>query len=596
MKLAGYYMRLRNRFDHIEDGQDLLTTVDELAEILTCTRRNVLFILKRMEERGWVSWIPSRGRGHRSVLTLLLPAGQLVLEMAQNLVKQKDLRGAFESLNVSAIPADVRNQFNEWLHGYFGYSTEIRDEKKLDILRFPLSQSLLTLDPLYINLSGESHVVNQIFDGLVRHHRVKQTIEPHIAHAWEVDRSRTKWTFYLRKGILFHHGRELTAHDVRFTLERMRHSTAKSLYRWVYDKIASVDASDPTTVHIRLQEPNELFLGFLSTNRASIVPADIVSGSPDSFGQKPVGTGPFQLASNQDSICVLEAFPAYFLGRAHLDRVEIWSLHDPEWNADELQLSRFQIIHNYRMPEEVAAEWNHVQQLGTTCKFITLNTLKPGPLQDRDFREALCRAIDKQAIVEQLAEDAAETTEGFMNRSPSEQPVKPFETSAILKRMSPDANPLQLCTIPQYAHDAGLIQKELQRSGLEVEVKLIEAEQFKGEQRLKADLILFSVMMDNDLELRLIDLFASMSQHLQPGLKSEIGRTMERIWLEPSPAKREQHFTFLERRLRDECAILFLYQRRLQTLFHPSVKGIALDSLGWVRFKDIWFKTEAGES
>ncbi|UUZ81685.1 hypothetical protein LJK88_45055 [Paenibacillus sp. P26] len=43
-----------------------------------------------------------------------------------------------------------------------------------------------------------------------------------------------------------------------------------------------------------------------------------------------------------------------------------------------------------------------------------------------------------------------------------------------------------------------------------MEVKLLDVEEFKGEQRLHADLLLFSIMLDNDAEPRLIDLYKSM--------------------------------------------------------------------------------------
>jgi SgrR family transcriptional regulator len=48
----------------------------------------------------------------------------------------------------------------------------------------------------------------------------------------------------------------------------------------------------------------------------------------------------------------------------------------------------------------------------------------------------------------------------------------------------------------------------------------------------------------------------------------------------------------IEGLLKEQQAILFLYQKHLKTLYHPSVKGISSDALGWVQFKNIWFKSD----
>src|SRR6185437_4007305 len=97
-------------------------------------------------------------------------------------------------------------QFQEWLSGQFGFRSELQGDQRSDVLRFPLTQTVHALDPAAIHYAGESHLVNQLFDGLVRMDSKGEHIVPHLAHAWEVDETRNVWTFYLRKGVRFHHG------------------------------------------------------------------------------------------------------------------------------------------------------------------------------------------------------------------------------------------------------------------------------------------------------------------------------------------------------------------------------------------------------
>lgn len=596
MKLASHYLRLRNQYPHIAENTELYVTLDELAAALDCTHRNVVLILGKMGMQDWLNWMPKRGRGNRSVLKFLKPTEELILTIAKELVERKDLRGALEQMNVSTLPDSLKDSFHQWLNGYFGHSSKIQGAKRWDTLRFPLSQPLESLDPAMTHFTAEAHLVHQLFDPLVRYNRLTHTVEPHLAHAWEVDAARTGWTFHLRKGVHFHHGRELVADDVRFTFERLKHDAAGTLYSWTHQQIEAVEAVDPVTVHLRLKEPNELFLLYAGTNRTSIIPADECERLKEQFALSPVGTGPFKLAHLDPSVCVLEAFPSYFQGRAHLDRVELW--HIPNLEEKELAktLDRFQVIHNYRLPGEASDTWKQIQQQSTTCRFLTFNLLKQGPLSDPLLRGAVCAALNRGKLLERLSGDAIYTADSFLSppdeSAPLSSPVDydPAHIRSLLQCSGYSGERILLCTIPQYEQDAFHVQALLQEAGFTLEVKLLSAHEFSSEQRLYADVLLFSIMLDNDAELRLIDLYKSMQRHLEPSAKARVSTLLEQALLEPSPEGRMELLKTIEGHLTAKQNLCFLYFKRLKTIYHSSVNGISLDALDWVQFKNIWFK------
>jgi SgrR family transcriptional regulator len=586
LKMAHHYIRLREHLPRHTAAEEVVITLDELADILDCTHRNVVLILKRMSALGWLVWSPKRGRGNKSTLTFLMRSEDMLLDIARDLVEKKDLLGALEYINRPSLPKLCREQFNEWLYGYFGYRAEVKDHKKIDLLRFPLSQPFYTLDPAFINYASESHLVNQLFDSLVRHRALTESIEPHLAHAWEVDSKRKIWTFFLRKGVMFHHGQEMNAEDVKFSLDRLRQTNTRSLYRWAHTQIKQIDAVDATTVRIVLHEPNALFLHFLSTSRAAIVPHNYGGVSAERFALAPNGTGPFKLINNNGTVCVLEAFQPYFQGRAHLDQVEIWTIpamYDLKHNKS---LESFQIIHNFRLPDHAEeATWNHVRR-GEICKFITLNLLKAGPLKNAALRKALCSAIVRNIDINgHTASDTIYATNGFWDKAD-----KTNEVDVKLAEAGYRGEVLELCTIPQYEADALIIQQACQLAGVELQIILLPLEQFQGERRLHSDIILFAVMLDNDAELRLIDLYKSMQLHVSPDIRLQMEQSIAMILQEPDLNNRRRQFIALERLLKAANAIQFLYRKELHTVYHPSVKGISLDSLGWVEFKNIWFR------
>ncbi|MEK8128102.1 ABC transporter substrate-binding protein [Paenibacillus filicis] len=599
MKLSSHYMRLREHYPYAIPDQELTATLGELAEALQCTHRNAQLLMGKMQQLGWVEWRPKRGRSSRSSLIFRAPAEDIALSIAKELVEHKDLRGALEQLSLFSPDSAAKESFHRWLSGQFGYTSEVQDNKRLDILRFPLTQPLQSLDPATIHFTTEAHLVHQLFDPLVRYNRLTQTIEPHIAHAWEVNSDRTVWTFHLRKGILFHHGRELAAEDVSYTFDRLRLLADGALYSWVHRQIERVEAVDPITVSVRLKEQSELFLQFAGTNRASIVPADRCAELGEAFALSPVGTGPFKLSHLDETMCVLDAFAPYFQGRAHLDRVELWHIPNLQQQDFDRTLGSFQMLHNYRLPDEASASWQQIQQKGATCRFLTFNLLKQGPLQDPDVRGLVMSALDRGRLLARIGGDAVAAADSFLTyretteAAPAAEPCQ-YDPERLRQLVSSSTGyrgeRLRLCTIMQYAEDAQHVQALLQEAGFACEVKLLTAQQFKSEQRLHADLLLFSLMLDTDAELRLFDLYTSMQRHLEPSVKQVVASLLRQMLLEPSQTGRAELLARIESHLTAKRVLCFLYQKQLKTIYHTSVKGISLDALDWVQFKNIWFR------
>ncbi|MCQ6557777.1 ABC transporter substrate-binding protein [Paenibacillus mendelii] len=593
MKIRRHYLTLRNSYPLILEDAPFEVTVEELSGMVDCTHRNMVLLLKRMQLEGWISWTPRKGRGNRSSLVFLARREQIALQEAQELVAKQDLRAALELVQSMEPSALLKEQFQEWLAGRFGFHTELQGARRTDTLRFPLQQTIHTLDPAAIHYTGESHLVNQLFDGLVRMDPKGAAILPHLAHAWEVDASRTLWTFYLCKGVLFHHGREMRAADVKYSLERLKGLAPRGLYSWVYAGIASIETPDDTTIHIRLTERNEAFLAFLTTNRASIVPQDVCEGSGLQFGQTPVGTGPFRLTSKEQGVWILEAFDRYFHGRGFLDLVEVWTLPEGNSNGPSAELPSFQVMHNVRMTDNASDQWQQVRQSGMTCKFVTVNESKNGPLADVSLREAIDYAIDRQYLMELLSGDVIEEANSFWPEVEGVHEHRtPRDLNDIARRLQAAGyrgETLILATIPQYEADAKLIQEVCARSGIALELQLIPAEEFKGHARMSADLLLFAIMLDEHRELRLVDLFKSMQQHALPGMQTFLDHHIRLLLAEPDVHSRTAIFNQLEQELTRRHSLLFLYRKHLKTAFHPSIRGISLESLGWVRFKDLWF-------
>lgn len=565
MKLHHQFLQLHAQFgaDHPEETTEV--TLDDLASILGCTHRTALTVIHKMEELAWIDWVSRRGRGARSKLRFKISPEEIAAQSMMDAISRKDVQQAIQDIRKHADTASLQDQLQEWLLSYFGHRAEIRSNRKIDTLRLPIRQPLHTIDPLNMNLLAESFIASHIFDGLVGRDGESGDIIPAIAHAWERNESGTEWTFHLRKGVLFHNGRLLTPEDVVYTFERLASSSGRSLYSAFFRLIQNVQIVNPVTIRMVLKEPCELFLPCLSTTRASIVPHNLGERSDVEFGLRPIGTGPFKLTGMQNHVCVLESFPHYYHGQAHLDRVEImhvpWRLNGKKDNASDT-LSLFHIIPG--QPAASESPWTQLHSEVRVRKFVTCNTRKDGPLRNPRIRAAIMAVL-------------------------REEP----EASTTLHRLDQDnladLPPLRIATITPYRNDADHIAQRLTQYGFACQVLSSTAEEFKGDIRLHADLIMFSLLRDQDEQLRFYDLYKTMAEHVEPDHQQDMLRSLNRVAREPKPETRAELLLDIERRLTAADELFILSEQPLQTAFLPSIRGMSFNSQGWVDLRHLWF-------
>lgn len=80
------------------------------------------------------------------------------------------------------------------------------------------------------------------------------------------------------------------------------------------------------------------------------------------------------------------------------------------------------------------------------------------------------------------------------------------------------------------------------------------------------------------------------STYLTPSLKCWILSKIDLALASESIQARRSHMRDIEARLREECHIIFLHHRQLNTYMHPSVRGVSFNSNGWIDFKQIWLE------
>ena len=597
MKLHRQFLLLHERYGaEVAESNGVQVTLAEVAETLDCTHRSALTVIGKMADAGWIHWSSQRGRGKRSGLSFLVTPEDIAAQSVADAIRRGDFRGIAGELGDNAPSPAMQGRLQESLRSYFGHHSEMRTGRQVDTLRLPIRQQLHALDPIRTNLLAESFVVSHVFDGLLRQQAGSDEILPALAHHWESSEEQKCWTFYLRKDVPFHDGRILSSEDVVYTFERMLKLSERMLYGFIFRNIEEVSGIDPLTVQIKLKRAHSLFLPFLCTSRTSIVPKNALARGEETFNRQPIGTGPFRVAEFDRDLCVLEAFTAHYAGRAHLDRVEIvnipWQMQGEEESGGESDLP-FHVLpgaatngsseaketralqrkilpsHGNELPAHSGpaskpAAWTQAHAEVFSRKFVTCNT-KSGPLRDPARRAAVIAAIAEREA--------------------------PNRAVAATEEISEPANPtpLRLLTIPQYRKDAILIRDRLERRGYACRIIIVTVDDFKGRTRLAADLILFSLIRDRDEQLRLFDLYITLSEHADSKTRLLIRSALRQAAFESTPRGRGRELDDIETLLIAGHQLHVLYETPLQTAYLPSIRGVSFGSQGWIDLRTIWF-------
>ena len=529
------------------DGQTQDTTLSELAELLSCSRRHMRTLLNTMQQQGWLSWEAEAGRGKRSRLTFLYTGLALQQQRAEDLLEQDRIE---QLVQLVGDKAAVRQMLVSHLGRSFRQGKHI-----LRVLYYRPMKNLLPGSALR---RSETHMARQIFSGLTRINEENGELEADIAHHWQ-QISSLHWRFFLRPGIHFHHGRELEMSDVIASLQR-----AKTLP--LYSHIVSVQSPTAWTLDIHLSEPDRWLPWLLGYVPSMILPREWES--MPRFASQPVGTGPYAVVRNNNNQLKIQAFDDYFGYRALIDEVNVWVLPDI---SEELSPG---LTLEGPTEGEKAVE----SRLEEGCYYLLFDA-RSRRGASHDVRQWVSQILSPANLIYQ-AEEQYQTywfpAYGLLPRWHHARPGRGEKPAG-----------LETLTVTYYREHVEhrvigrMMSALLAAEGVKLEVKEVDYDEWhRGD--IVSDIWLNSVNFTLPLDF-------SLFSHLYevPLLQNCIPRD----WQQDAAEWRagEMNLAVWCQQLLTQQAIVPLIHHWLMIQGQRSMRGLRMNTLGWFDFKSAWF-------
>ncbi len=359
-----------------------------------------------------------------------------------------------------------------------------------------------TLDPAIGYDWQNWSMIKSLFDGLMDYEPGTTTLKKDLAEDFSISEDGTVYTFKLREGVKFHNGRELTAEDVKYSLDRVTNPATQSPGAGFFGSIEGYDAMsdgsatelagvkvvDPYTVEITLSRPDATFLHVMAINFSSIVPKEAVEEWGADFGKHPVGSGAFKLTEwALGQRLVFERFADYWnAGVPKLDQITFEVGQEPvvallrlqrgetDIPGDGIPPAKFLEVNDDPAYKDLIIEGG---QLHTG--YITMN-VNMAPFDNVDVRKAVNMAVNKDRIVRIINGRAVPANQPLPPTMPGYAPDYegyPFDPEAA-KALLAEAGYADGFTTELYVYNtdpqpriAQAIQQDLSAIGITAEIK-----------------------------------------------------------------------------------------------------------------------------
>lgn len=497
---------------------------------------------------------------------------------------KKERRVYKQALKICFIGAALFLAFSlAGIPSVFAHSKKSEESVVVGMTEEPKDLNPISYPDVYSNF-----VLMQLFDPLVRTNPDGNTNTEGraVAESFEVSKDGLTYTFQIQRGIKFHHGPEMKAEDVVFTIENLMNDKEPLSYRRQdFQVIDSVEASGEYEVTVTLKESFAPFLKAAMTSVYVLPKEYIEENGWEEWEKHLYGTGPYKFVTyTTGNFILLEGNEDYWRHPPYIKKLKF--AFYPEASTAVMALQRGEIHYMERLPVNL---WFQMEEVDSVIPrshpkmaFYTLSmNKKKEPFNNVKVRKALAYAIDAAEVIDsERTEKLADNTRSPIPPShPAHADVMKYEQDiAKAKQLLSEAGYTEINTklyaLPE-DYEVQVIQQQVKEAGFNIEIVELEWGSFLDAVESGEAPLWYSGWTGGASAYSLLDIFHSQSQwNWYTGWYSnkEFDRTFEMANAEPDLEKRNELYRKCQRILVDEDMGVFItYTRYARKAMHTSL-------------------------
>lgn len=324
------------------------------------------------------------------------------------------------------------------------------------------------------------------------HKNLEAKITPALAESWETTDGGLTITMKLRKGPTFHNGDPITAHDVKFSIERYATEKYRMVfYKELQMKLKSVEVIDDQTVVFKFNEAyNQFWDRFFEYYQ--IIPKNYIEKVGDKeYAKNIISSGPYKwVGYKQDVYIDMEAYEDHYRKVPEIKNLRIIYVVEDQTRLAMLKVGEADMIvpgpsHLNLLRKD--PEFRLVQAENTRTVGLAFgDIIRPGnwPLKDRRVRMAVSYAIDRKAISEIALQGAATPSNSFLapwhagwdKKRATPTPFDPEKAKALLKEAGyPNGFSTQINIQPTMKVSMQAVAGYLLKVGIKAKLNILES-------------------------------------------------------------------------------------------------------------------------
>lgn len=225
-------------------------------------------------------------------------------------------------------------------------------------------------------------------------------LQPALAESVTPNADATTWTVKLRRDVIFHNGKDMTAQDVLFTLARVadpKKPTSGGVELSKILDLKNVRTPDPYTIVLPLKSPYAVLDQLLAEYTVGIIPTDFDIAHP-------VGTGAFAYESFQPGqLSRFLRHEDYWGDPAWVDELLIYDFADDAAKVNALLAGQVQSVDNLPtyLVDSLADQGSSalISETGAWVPFTIRVDVEP--FKDNRVRQAMRLVVDRQQMIDQ---------------------------------------------------------------------------------------------------------------------------------------------------------------------------------------------------